>query len=62
MKTLRLFFWLMLLTVMTGCATCRSQPTAPPSSSSVQEESEHPFWDWFGDQVAQNLLNWAIFR
>ena len=53
---------LILLMVTTGCATCRSQSTAPASSSSAQQESRHPFWEWFADQAAKNLLNWAFCR
>jgi hypothetical protein len=60
MKPLRLQFCVVVLTVMTGCATCRSRSAA--LSSPAQDECTHPFWEWFGEQVVQNLLNWSIGR
>jgi hypothetical protein len=62
MKTLRLALCLVTLTVMTGCAACRPKSHGPPSSSSEQNESKHPFWDWCGEQAVRNLLNWAVCR
>lgn len=56
MKTRRLLMLMVMLVSAVGCATCCQQANYSASDQHEQKEPKYPFWEWFINQIARNLI------